>query len=54
MLIFHFNHLTFPCIFWCRDFQKIDDNLLAPMIEALGPVANISVESQVKGHLPSS
>lgn len=46
----HFAHLTFPCI-CCRDFQKIDETLLAPMIGALGPVANISVESQVKGHL---
>ena len=53
MVLLHFGHLTFSCI-WCRDFQKIDNNLLAPMIEALGPVANISVESQVKVHLPSS
>ncbi|XVF81211.1 hypothetical protein PTKIN_Ptkin15bG0137900 [Pterospermum kingtungense] len=36
------------------DFQKIDDNLLAPMIEALGPVANISVESQVLYHTPKA
>lgn len=31
----------------CRDFQKVDEILLTPVIEALGPVANISVESQV-------
>ncbi|XWS47218.1 hypothetical protein CRYUN_Cryun14cG0134000 [Craigia yunnanensis] len=36
------------------DFQKIDNNLLAPMIEALGPVANISVESQVLYHTPKA
>lgn len=37
--------LAFSC--YCRDFQAIDDTLLAPIIKALGPVANISVESQV-------
>lgn len=31
----------------CRGFQRVDEVLLAPVIEALGPVANISVESQV-------
>ncbi|KAL6978805.1 hypothetical protein U1Q18_020472 [Sarracenia purpurea var. burkii] len=36
------------------DFQKIDGILLAPIIEALGPVANISVESQVLYHTPKS
>ncbi|KAK8506051.1 hypothetical protein V6N12_074110 [Hibiscus sabdariffa] len=36
------------------DFEKIDDTLLAPMIEALGPVANISVESQVLYHTPKA
>ncbi|XP_022727532.1 GPI transamidase component PIG-S-like isoform X2 [Durio zibethinus] len=36
------------------DFRKIDNNLLAPMIEALGPVANISVESQVLYHTPKA
>lgn len=36
-----------PSIFPCRDFQKIDEILVAPIIEALQPVANISVESQV-------
>ncbi|XVE78108.1 hypothetical protein DITRI_Ditri13aG0117500 [Diplodiscus trichospermus] len=36
------------------DFQTIDNNLLAPMIEALGPVANISVESQVLYHTPKA
>lgn len=34
------------------DFQKIDETLLAPMIDALGPIANISVESQVLYHTP--
>ncbi|XP_028100250.1 GPI transamidase component PIG-S isoform X2 [Camellia sinensis] len=36
------------------DFQKVDEILLAPIIEALGPVANISVESQVLYHTPKS
>ncbi|KAK6238866.1 hypothetical protein QUC31_004335 [Theobroma cacao] len=36
------------------DFQKIDETLLAPMIGALGPVANISVESQVLYHTPKA
>lgn len=30
-----------------RDFQEIDDNLLAPILEALKPLADIRVESQV-------
>ncbi|OMO95846.1 Phosphatidylinositol-glycan biosynthesis class S protein [Corchorus olitorius] len=36
------------------DFQKIDETLLAPMIEALIPVANITVESQVLYHTPKA
>ncbi|XWS36582.1 hypothetical protein CRYUN_Cryun20dG0096900 [Craigia yunnanensis] len=36
------------------DFQKIDNNFLAPMIEALGSVANITVESQVLYHTPKA
>ncbi|KAJ9169773.1 hypothetical protein P3X46_017927 [Hevea brasiliensis] len=36
------------------DFQTIDETLLAPVIEALGPIANISVESQVLYHTPKS
>lgn len=36
------------------DFQAIDETLLAPVIEALEPVANISVESQVLYHTPKS
>lgn len=31
----------------CRDFQDVDENLLSPVIEALEPIANITVESQV-------
>lgn len=31
----------------CRDFQGIDESRLAPIIKALGPIANVSVESQV-------
>ncbi|PON36031.1 Phosphatidylinositol-glycan biosynthesis class S protein [Parasponia andersonii] len=36
------------------DFHSIEDILLAPVIEALKPVANISVESQVLYHTPKS
>ncbi|KAL6581758.1 hypothetical protein OROMI_005772 [Orobanche minor] len=36
------------------DFQEIDDNLLAPITEALKPLADISVESQVLYHTPKS
>ncbi|KAF7153531.1 hypothetical protein RHSIM_Rhsim01G0254300 [Rhododendron simsii] len=36
------------------DFQMVDEILLTPVIEALGPVANISVESQVLYHTPKS
>ncbi|XP_057964841.1 uncharacterized protein LOC131155610 isoform X2 [Malania oleifera] len=36
------------------DFQRVDEILLAPIIEALGAVANISVESQVLYHTPRS
>ncbi|XP_021907519.1 GPI transamidase component PIG-S [Carica papaya] len=35
------------------DFHKIDETL-APVIEALGPIANISVESQVLYHTPKA
>ncbi|XP_024026404.1 GPI transamidase component PIG-S [Morus notabilis] len=34
------------------EFQKIEETVLAPVIEALRPVANISVESQVLYHTP--
>ncbi|ONH92854.1 hypothetical protein PRUPE_8G200200 [Prunus persica] len=39
------------------DFQSVDETLLAPIIEAMKPVANISVESQVNSnewHLDTS
>ncbi|KAK9281628.1 hypothetical protein L1049_004531 [Liquidambar formosana] len=36
------------------DFQRVDDILLAPIIEALEAVANVSVESQVLYHTPKS
>ena len=36
---------------YCRDFQTVDATLLAPIIEAMKPVANISVESQVPDQL---
>ncbi|RZC77928.1 hypothetical protein C5167_002168 [Papaver somniferum] len=39
------------------DFQKIDEDLLAPVVEALAPIANVTVESQVNSnewHLDTS
>lgn len=41
---------------WVYDwnFQKIDELMLAPVVEALAPVANIHVESQVLYHTPKS
>ncbi|KAL6214344.1 hypothetical protein ACLB2K_013778 [Fragaria x ananassa] len=36
------------------DFQTVDTTLLALIIEAMKPVANISVESQVLYHVPKS
>ncbi|TXG54125.1 hypothetical protein EZV62_019381 [Acer yangbiense] len=36
------------------DFQRIDESVLAPIMEVLGPIANISVESQVLYHTPKS
>ncbi|PKA48493.1 hypothetical protein AXF42_Ash021361 [Apostasia shenzhenica] len=33
------------------DFQMIDDVLLAPVVEALAPIANITTESQVNNCL---
>ncbi|KAL2556990.1 GPI transamidase component PIG-S-related [Forsythia ovata] len=36
------------------DFQEIDDTLLAPIIEALKPLADVGVESQVLYHTPKS
>ncbi|CAN1269553.1 GPI transamidase component PIG-S [Linum perenne] len=36
------------------DFQRIDETLLSPVIEALKPIADISVESQVLYYTPKS
>ncbi|XP_043704618.1 GPI transamidase component PIG-S [Telopea speciosissima] len=36
------------------DFQSIDEIMLAPVVEALAPIAKISVESQVLYHTPKS
>ncbi|KAF6166394.1 hypothetical protein GIB67_034945 [Kingdonia uniflora] len=36
------------------DFKRIDEVLLAPVVDALAPIANISVESQVLYHTPKS
>ncbi|XVF32170.1 hypothetical protein REPUB_Repub17cG0058800 [Reevesia pubescens] len=55
-IVLSFNLLNADPRDWVYDwnFQKIDETLLAPMIEALGPVANISVESQVLYHAPKA
>ncbi|XP_039000913.1 GPI transamidase component PIG-S-like isoform X3 [Hibiscus syriacus] len=55
-IVLSFNLLNADPLDWVYDwdFEKIDDTLLAPMIEALGPVANISVESQVLYHTPKA
>ncbi|KAG6787391.1 hypothetical protein POTOM_009030 [Populus tomentosa] len=51
-IVLSFNLLNADPSDWTYDwdFQKIDETLLAPMIDALGPIANISVESQVMNH----
>ncbi|XP_076944150.1 uncharacterized protein LOC143614659 [Bidens hawaiensis] len=36
------------------DFKEVGEKLLAPTLEALAPIANISVESQVLYHTPKS
>ncbi|GMH30940.1 hypothetical protein Nepgr_032783 [Nepenthes gracilis] len=36
------------------DFHSVDETLLAPVIEALEPIADISVESQILYHTPKS
>ncbi|KAI3506921.1 hypothetical protein L1887_21564 [Cichorium endivia] len=36
------------------DFKEVDEKFLAPTLEALSPIANISVESQVLYHTPKS
>ncbi|KAA0051977.1 GPI transamidase component PIG-S [Cucumis melo var. makuwa] len=36
------------------DFQKVDEVILKPLIEELAPIANVSVESQVLYHTPTS
>nr|XP_029121778.1 GPI transamidase component PIG-S isoform X3 [Elaeis guineensis] len=36
------------------EFQKIEKIMLAPVVEALAPIANITVESQVLYHTPKS
>ncbi|PNT51472.2 hypothetical protein POPTR_002G244801v4 [Populus trichocarpa] len=53
-IVLSFNLLNADPSDWTYDwdFRKIDETLLAPMIDALGPIANISVESQVLYHTP--
>ncbi|KAM1122277.1 hypothetical protein TB2_003727 [Malus domestica] len=56
MVVLSFNLLNADPRDWVYDwdFQTVDKTLLAPIIEAMKPVANISVESQVLYHTPKS
>ncbi|XP_057781038.1 uncharacterized protein LOC130999517 isoform X1 [Salvia miltiorrhiza] len=55
-IVLSFNLLNADPHDWTYDweFQEIDDNLLAPILESLKPLADISVESQVLYHTPKS
>ncbi|CAI9107415.1 OLC1v1006764C1 [Oldenlandia corymbosa var. corymbosa] len=55
-LVLSFNLLNADPRDWVYDwdFQQIDDILLAPIVEALKPLADVSVESQVLYHTPKS
>uniref|UniRef100_A0A2P2KZU8 Uncharacterized protein MANES_13G047900 n=2 Tax=Rhizophora mucronata TaxID=61149 RepID=A0A2P2KZU8_RHIMU len=55
-IVLSFNLLNANPQDWIYDwnFQSVDETLLAPMIEALRPIASISVESQVLYHTPKS
>jgi phosphatidylinositol glycan class S len=44
---------TFRCPA-CREFENIGQRMLTPVIEALRPIANINIESQVLYHTPKS
>lgn len=56
MVVLSFNLLNADPRDWIYDwdFQTVDETLLTPIIEAMKPVANISVESQVLYHVPKS
>lgn len=41
-------------VYYDWDFQKIEETVLAPVIDALRPISTISVESQVLYHTPKS
>ncbi|KAL2232030.1 UNVERIFIED_CONTAM: GPI transamidase component PIG-S [Sesamum indicum] len=55
-IVLSFNLLNADPRDWTYDweFQEIDDNLLAPIIDALKPLADVRVESQVLYHTPKS
>ncbi|KAG6411886.1 hypothetical protein SASPL_124539 [Salvia splendens] len=55
-IVLSFNLLNADPHDWIYDweFQEIDDNLLAPILKYLKPIADISVESQVLYHTPKS
>jgi len=42
-----FSALLNPISHMCRDFQRVHKSLLTPVVEALAPIANVSIESQV-------
>ncbi|KAK9049596.1 hypothetical protein SSX86_031435 [Deinandra increscens subsp. villosa] len=55
-IVLSFNLLNADPRDWIYDWdiKEVDEKLLAPTLEALGPIANISVESQVLYHTPKS
>nr|GME21046.1 GPI transamidase component PIG-S [Ipomoea batatas] len=55
-VVLSFNLLNADPLDWVYDwdFQELDDMLLAPIVQALRPIADISVESQVLYHTPKS
>ncbi|KAL7124540.1 hypothetical protein ABFS83_14G054900 [Erythranthe nasuta] len=55
-IVLSFNLLNANPNDWTYDweFQEIDDNILSPIVEALKPLADIRVESQVLYHTPKS
>ena len=51
VIILFFNYVIWladlPLHSICRDFERVNEIHLAPVVEALAPIAKINVESQV-------
>ncbi|KAK1368461.1 hypothetical protein POM88_034553 [Heracleum sosnowskyi] len=45
---------VYICHYAYRNFQEMEESLLAPIMRTLAPLANISIESQVLYHTPKS